>query len=439
MSRLLRRHALRRLGASVLSLPFLGSLPSLRADSPAAPRPRRVIFWFTPNGTVPDAFWPAAAADQSLTLTPILAPLQPWQDRLLVLKGVSNKVRGDGDSHMRGMSCLLTGIELFPGNIQGGSHTPAGWASGISIDQELRRFFQSDAATRTRIGSLELGVAVPDRADPWTRWSYAGPNQPMTPLDDPARVLRHLYGHLRDRETLTSVLDGVAAELRTAASRLPAEDRTLLDRHLTLVRETERSLQQTETAALRHAPPAVPDAAPSGNDAIPDTMRLQTDLLVNAMANDLVRVATFQFTNSVGGARMSWLDIKEGHHQLSHDPDLNKDSHDKLVRINTWLASQLAALVRALAETPEPRGDGSLLDHTTIVWANELGKGNSHTLDNLPFVLVGGGHGFRTGRCLTFDNVAHNRLWLALAHASGHHLPHFGNPALCEGGPLDLA
>jgi hypothetical protein len=72
-----------------------------------------------------------------------LKPLEPFKDRLLTLQGLSNRVRGDGDNHMRGMSCLLTGIELFPGNIQGGSHTPAGWASGLSIDQELKNFLQS--------------------------------------------------------------------------------------------------------------------------------------------------------------------------------------------------------------------------------------------------------------------------------------------------------
>ena len=83
-------------------------------------------------------------------LKEILSPLEAFKDRTLVLRGLCNKVRGDGDNHMRGMSCLLTGIELFPGNIQGGSHTPSGWASGISIDQELRNFFQSREQTRTR-------------------------------------------------------------------------------------------------------------------------------------------------------------------------------------------------------------------------------------------------------------------------------------------------
>src|SRR5829696_6713907 len=99
---------------------------------------------------------------------------------------------GIGDGHMRGIGCLLTGIELFPGNIQGGSDTPAGWAKGISIDQEIKNFLQKDAATKTRFGSLELGVMVPERADTWTRWSYAGPNKPLAPIDDPYQTFNKL-------------------------------------------------------------------------------------------------------------------------------------------------------------------------------------------------------------------------------------------------------
>ena len=99
---------------------------------------------------------------------------------------------------MRGIGCLLTGIELFPGNIQGGSDTPAGWAKGISIDQEIKNFLQKDPATKTRFGSLEFGVMVPDRADTWTRWSYAGANKPITPIDDPYQMFNKLYGRAKD-------------------------------------------------------------------------------------------------------------------------------------------------------------------------------------------------------------------------------------------------
>ena len=135
-----RRQFIKQLGLSAASLPFLIGLPSLGLANPARPR-QRLIIMFSPNGTIPPAYWPDEQGAQ-FKLKEIMAPLEPLQDRMLVLNGLCNKVRGDGDNHMRGMSCLLTAIELFPGNIQGGSHTPAGWPSGISIDQELKNYFQ---------------------------------------------------------------------------------------------------------------------------------------------------------------------------------------------------------------------------------------------------------------------------------------------------------
>jgi hypothetical protein len=161
--------------------------------------------------------------------------------------------------------------------------------------------------------------------------------------------------------------------------------------------------------------------------------------LVNAFVNDMARVATLQYTNSVGQARMRWLGIEEGHHALSHDPDLNEVSQEKLTKINVWFCEQLAYLAKKLAETKEPDGNGTMLDNTLLIWTNELGKGNSHTLNDIPFVLVGNGAGWQMGRSLKFDKVAHNRLWIALANAMGHRITTFGNTRLSEGGPLDLA
>src|SRR6478609_7385378 len=158
MNRVHRREFIKRFGLSAASLPFLIGLPSLGLASPARPRQRLVIM-FSPNGTIPPSFWPEEIG-KDFQLKEIMRPLEPFKERMLIVRGLSNKVRGDGDGHMRGMSCLLTGIELFPGNVQGGSDTPAGWASGISIDQELKNYFQSKDATKTRFGSLEFGVGV---------------------------------------------------------------------------------------------------------------------------------------------------------------------------------------------------------------------------------------------------------------------------------------
>jgi hypothetical protein len=429
-----RRKFIRDLGLSAAAVPVVLGLPSLaRADSPA--KRQRLVIMFSPNGTLPPKFWPDEIGD-NFKLGEIVAPLEPYKDRMLFLRGLSNKVRGDGDGHMRGMSCLLTGIELFPGNIQGGSDTPAGWASGISIDQEIKNFLQSRPETRTRFGSLEFGVVVPDRADPWTRMVYAGPNKPIAPIDDPYQMFEKLYGRVQDRVTLTSILDDVSEDLRKVRDCVGAEDRRLLEEHETFVREMERELAEAATQPADVKQPALEAGVKNVNDNMPKLSRMQIDLLFNSLVNDMARVATLQFTNSVGNAKMRWLGVEEGHHELSHDPDLKTESQEKLTKINVWYCEQLRYLADQLAATPEPGGEGTMLDHTTIIWTNELGKGNSHTLNDIPFLLVGGGLGFKSGRSLKYDKVAHNRLHIALAHAFGHQIETFGNVKLSSGGPL---
>ncbi len=170
------------------------------------------------------------------------------RDRTLILHGVCDQLRGDGDNHMRGMGCLLTGIELFPGNIQGGSDTPAGWAKGLSIDQEIKNALQSKSETRTRFGSLEFGVMVPDRADTWTRMVYAGPNKPIAPIDDPYQMFAKLYGRMKDQESLKSILDDLQDDLHKVGSVVSSEDRRLLEEHATFVREMEQDLSEPRAA-----------------------------------------------------------------------------------------------------------------------------------------------------------------------------------------------
>ena len=172
-----RREFIRDLGIGAAAMPFVLNLPSLGFANQQR-RKQRLVIMFSPNGVVPSAFWPDEEGP-SFKFKESLKPLEPFRERTLILHGVCDKLRGDGDNHMRGMGCLLTGIELFPGNIQGGSDTPAGWAKGISIDQEIKNFLQSRPETRTRHGSLEFGVLVPDRADTWTRMVYAGANKPL--------------------------------------------------------------------------------------------------------------------------------------------------------------------------------------------------------------------------------------------------------------------
>lgn len=395
---------------------------------------------FSPNGTVPEEFWPEVGEDGKVRYGRILKALEPWQQHVTTLRGVHNKVKGDGDQHMRGMSCLLTGEELFSGNIQGGGNTPAGWARNISIDQELKNFYQSQAATQTRFGSLELGVAVPNRADPWTRMSYAGPNQPVAPISDPDVMLSKLYGQMKDKDTLQSVIDLLNDDLKTVSRSLGSEDKALFDQHITLVRDIETELQRSDAQdELNHPIPDIDPEVEVLNDNTPRLSRMQIDLLVSAMANGMSHIGSLQFMRSVGQARMNWLGIDEGHHSLSHEPDKNKEAVEKLVKINEWFAGELAYLTKRLAETPEPGHSGTMLDHTLVIWLNELGKGNNHTHADIPFLTVGGkAHGIESGHHHQFDSVAHNRLWLSVAESMGHQMDTFGQAKLCEGGALAI-
>jgi len=437
-----RREFLSKLGVGAAALPFVTGLPNVMgaepADAPTSKKKQRVIVMFSPNGVVQDNYWPETEGT-GFEITPILEPLAEFKNRMLLLHGVSNKVRGDGDSHMRGMSCLLTGAELLPGNIQGGSHTPAGWASGISIDQELKNFLQSQPNTSTRFGSLEFGVEVRETADPWTRMCYAGKNRPVAPINDPYSVFTRMYGRSKDDDLLRSVLDDVKDQLKRVGSKLGHEAKRMMEEHQGFVSDMERDLRKAAEQTLDSPAPNLEDGVAMRESNMPKISRMQIDLLVNGFANDMNRVATLQYSNSVGQVRMKWLGINEPHHQLSHDPDMKEDSQKKLTKINQWYAGEMNYLLTKLATTKEPGTDESLLDNTLVIWTNELGKGNTHTLQNIPMLLAGSAAGFKMGQYRKLKDIAHNRLWMSLASSFGHELESFGEKNLSEGGKLDLA
>ena len=160
---------------------------------------------------------------------------------------------------MRGIGCLLTGVELFPGNIQGGSRHARRLGQrhlDRSGNQELPA--SADPATRTRFGSLEFGVMVPDRADTWTRMVYAGANKPLAPIDDPYQMFDKLYGRAKDQENLEQ-------RARRSAGRLAARSAPRSARRTagcststpTFVREMEQELQATPGRGAGHAVPAL--------------------------------------------------------------------------------------------------------------------------------------------------------------------------------------
>lgn len=267
-----RRQFLRDLGVGAAAAPFLAQLPSLGYATTAPAAKQRLIIMFSPNGVFPANFWPDQEGEE-FELKESLKPLEPFKKQMLSLYGICDKVRGDGDSHMRGIGCLLTGVELYPGNIQGGSHTPAGWAKGLSIDQEIKNYLQSKPETRTRFGSLEFGVQVPERADTWTRMVYTGANKPVAPINDPGQVLNKLYGRAKDQEALKSVLDEVREDLDAVKAKLSTEDKHLLEEHAAFVREMEQQLQAARDAKNAVAAPNCPPAPRTATRPCPTSAR----------------------------------------------------------------------------------------------------------------------------------------------------------------------
>src|SRR5690606_4490179 len=158
-------------------------------------------------------------------------------------------------------------------------------------------------------------------------------NKPLTPIDDPYQMFGRLYGRMKDQEHLKSILDDVQEDLKKVGNHVSTEDRRLLEEHAAFVREMERELQTPSTAMLDHAVPELEPGVREDNDNMPKISKMNIELMVNSFAADFSRVATLQFTNSVGGARHRWCGVDEGHHELSHEPDSNEKVQAKLTSI----------------------------------------------------------------------------------------------------------
>lgn len=420
--------------------------------------PKRVLFMFSPNGTQQETFWPyfdwsifdGPKSETNFPLTPILSPLEAHRQDIVVLDGVQQRSTslGPGDGHQKGMGHLLTGVPLQEGTLfaGGGDSGTAGWAGGVSVDQYLAQ--QIGGSTRFR--SLELGVGVSE-ATVWSRMSYAAAGQPVPPENSPQAVFDRVFSDInadpvevaRRKARRRSVLDAVIGDFGRVQAKLGAADRQKLEQHLTSVREIESQLAQDVTLSENCSAPVLgPDGLldPMAPSNFPAVGRLQMDLLVNALACDLTRVASLQWTYSVSDLAFTWLGIQQGHHGLSHEGASNTTAQNALTAINTWYAEQFAYLIQKMKEIPE--GDGTLLDNTVIVWCNELGQGSSHTRQKIPFVLAGScGGAWQTGRYLDYDNLInngapHNNLWVSILNAMGVPDDRFGHPLHCTG-PLE--
>jgi hypothetical protein len=443
MKTLSRRVLLRGAGGAAIALPWLASLAPRGARAQAATPRKRFVVMFSPNGTIPWQ-WTPSGAEADLALSPILAPLKPHAADIVVIQGLSQR-GGGGDGHQSGMGGMLTGSPLNSGPFAGVGAPPAGWPTGPSVDQRIAEAL----AAPTKLRSLELGVQV-GAADNWGRMSYRAANQPLPPDDDPAGIYARVFGDLhtdpaalaRLRNRRKSILDTVGGQYQRVAGRLASADRLRLDAHLTTVREIETRLT-TDIAAGNpacHDPTVIPVATYS-NDAFPAVGALQMDLLAMALACDITRVASLQWSRSVSNMRFSWLGITESHHDLSHRPDEEPAAGDKLTRINNWYAQQLAGLIARLKAIPDADGT-RVFDNTLILWCNELAKGNTHGRDGAKYVLAGGAAGaLRTGRFLDYEGqgLPHNNLLVSLLNLMGVPDQTFGKREWCTGPLAGLA
>ncbi len=449
-----RRHFLRKLGLGAAALPFV---PILDAHAASSAPPRRIVFFFSGNGTIRESWVPSMSAGQ-LTLSPILSPLERHKSKLLVVDGLCHKVimeKGERSGHSAGINTVLTGKKAKQIDPQ---YPLRSLATGISLDQYLA----SRIGTETKLRSVECGIQVLPFSTDNAAISYSGPLEPMLAENSPYRVFDRLFRGFSEPSAAESadaaealadrkrVLSSVSKQLEVVKSELPQSDRIKMEAHLDAVRAIEHSLTTGVGAAV--APSCTkPDlGAPIDvwkNDDIPAVGKLQMDLLVMALACDLTRIGTIQFGRAGAGHRFNWLgpefasdpalavtDQAKGFHALAHK-ESDPVSRAKLVKIHAWYASQLAYFLDKLSSIHE--GGGTMLDNTLVVWINELGSGGNHTHDNTPWVLAGNvGKTFKTGRLVSFPGEPHNRMLLTLLHAMGVADTSFGDPDYCGAGPL---
>jgi len=440
-----RRQFLRGAGSIAVAVPFLSSLHG-RAGAEPTPRPKRFVAWFSACGTI-NPVWTPSGTETAFTFGDILRPLDPYKSDVLVLDGVDmvSTGYGPGSAHQKGMGHLLTGTELQDGSFTGGGGASAGFAGGVSIDQVIAKRIGADS----KIASLQLAVQAFNN-DVWSRMSYTAPGVSLPPTNDPRLAFDRIFGGMASdpaaaaalRAQRKSVLDGVSAHFASINSRLSGEDRKRLDAHLTAVRDVEKRLDAVAGSACTvPAKPGVVDL--KAQASFPVVGKLHMELLALALACDITRVATFQWSRATSPTVYSFLgsDMKESHHELSHAGDTDSVARAKLVRINKWHAEQFAAFLGMLKRVEEAPGE-TLLDNTVVFWGNELAVGNTHSRKDMPFIVAGrAGGSIKTGRYVKYaSGTPHNNLLVGLANVVGlTDLKTFGNPKYCSGALPKLA
>jgi len=405
MKPLPRRTFLRGLGAAV-ALPALDAMsPAFGATLTAKKTPTRMAFVYVPNGIIMKD-WTPQCEGAGFTLPRTLAPLKPLQDELLALSGLTHhngRALGDGPGdHARAAASYLTGVH--PRKTAG-----ADIQAGLSVDQLAAQ----EIGRRTRLPSLELACEhgrLAGNCDSGYSCAYSNsiswrsPSTPMPPEVNPRLVFERLFGSGRDGEDAAararrrfyekSILDSVSEDARGLQKELGASDRQKLDEYLTAVRQVERRIQLAEKSG-RDVVPTIDK--PAGIPAeFAEHVRLMYDLLFVAFQTDLTRIATLMVGLEGSNRTYREIGVAGAHHGLSHHKG-DEEKIEHLSRINRFHVELFAHLLDKLRSTKE--GDGTLLDHTMIVYGSGLSDGNRHYHHDLPLLFAGGrAAGFHPGR-----------------------------------------
>ena len=418
-----RRTFLRGVGTAV-ALPLLDAMvPALTATVKTAAKPvKRFGVVYVPNGLTMAA-WTPKATGAAFDLTPILQPMAPFQEQMLLVSGLNG---AGGFGHPGASTEFLTGIKV-------GTRDPD--AAGPSVDQLIA----AETGKETQLASLELSIDPRDNTGTCDGHSCALSNTiswrsstVLLPMEnDPRVVFERLFGDSGTtdpavrRERLQfdrSILDSVTTAAADLQRGLGEGDRQRIVEYLDSVRDVERRIQRATEQSTRELPlVSQPDGIPQRFD---EHAGLMFDLQALAFQSDLTRVSTFMLGREFSARTFPEIGVSEAHHPLSHHQNV-PGQIEKITKVNTYQMSVFASHVEKLRSTPD--GDGSLLDHTVMLYGAGMSEGNTHDHSNLPLMLVGGKDLVRGGRHLMFEGDPAANLLLSIADRMDVPIEQLGN------------
>jgi hypothetical protein len=421
-----RRAFLRGLGTT-LALPLLDSMAPAMAGTKVGKPPVRLGFVYVPNGIIPGA-WTPSAEGKNFQFNRIMQPLEAYRENLVVLSGLA-QVQGrsfgsGGGDHARAGATWLTGVH--PKKTGG-----FGIQAGVSADQIAAQ----ELGKSTELASLEVSIDSPSLAgncDSGYSCAYTNTiswRSETTPLPmevNPRAVFERLFGdgqstdsaaRLKALQEQRSILDYLAGSLDRIETKLGQSDRRKLTEYLEAIRDIERRIQKAEERSAAVEVPLInrPSAIP---EDLTEHMKLMMDLQVIAFQADLTRVITFMMGREGSNRSYRHLGVPDGHHNCTHHQN-DPEKIEKTTLIDTYHVQMFSYMVEKLKATPD--GDGSLLDHSMILYGSSLSDGNNHLHDNLPLVLVGGGAGsIKGGRHVKYaGETPMNNLLLTMLETAG--------------------